>query len=540
MANIIVTDRRRSRALLLSLGCAVAWSLLASQAWATWSIIIIDTVTKEIAVGSATCLTKFDLQAELPVVMPDVGAACAQSFVDFDAVNRMRIHTAILSGMRPGKIIELLAANDSIHQRRQYGIATVDGRAITFTGAQTSEFSDGVVGKSGSLVYTIQGNILTGAPVVEMAEQALLATPGDLPEKLMAAMEAARAMGGDGRCSCHLDPEGCGSPPISPFDKAAHIGFMTVARTGDTDGVCTADLGCANGDYFLNFNVANQTESDPDPVFQLRELFDAWRADLIDQTDAVQSSALIGPPSFLADGNGSATLTITLRDWQGTPVLDESLAVTVEHAGDSDLTTTAGPVISDGRGVFHVELTGSDRVGRDRFVVTVEGGARPLILLPHPSLLSFAHSDLDRDGDVDGDDHAAVAGCLTGPASPTPDKCDMADLDSDGYVGVMDFSLLQREYTAAACVELFIDEPPERLFVICFRPFTLRVMVTADPPASFQWFFEDAPIPGATEAEYSVEFAGNEHFGHYFVQVTNTCGTLTSDSVRVDPSRPCP
>ncbi len=36
--------------------------LVAPAAQATWSIIIIDTRTKEIAIGSATCLTNFDLR----------------------------------------------------------------------------------------------------------------------------------------------------------------------------------------------------------------------------------------------------------------------------------------------------------------------------------------------------------------------------------------------------------------------------------------------------------------------------------------------
>ena len=74
----------------------------------------------------------------------------------------------------------------------------------------------------------IQGNILAGDAVVANAEAALIATPGDLSLKVMAAMEAARATGGDGRCSCNQpDPTACGAPPPSFTYSAftAYCGF---------------------------------------------------------------------------------------------------------------------------------------------------------------------------------------------------------------------------------------------------------------------------------------------------------------------------
>ena len=43
---------------------------LAGSASATWSILIVNTRTGEIAVGSATCLTGFDLEANTPVLVP--------------------------------------------------------------------------------------------------------------------------------------------------------------------------------------------------------------------------------------------------------------------------------------------------------------------------------------------------------------------------------------------------------------------------------------------------------------------------------------
>lgn len=440
-----------------------ALCLWAHPAHATWSIIIVDTTTSEIAVGSATCLTEFDLQAELPVVIVDLGAACAQALVDWGTTNRMQIHSALLAGTRPDDIIAMLQDSDTSHERRQYGIVTVEGRGTTFTGGDTFDFADGLVGESGALVYAIQGNILTGAPVIEEAEQAILATPGDLPKKLMAAMEAASLMGGDGRCSCDIPdhPTLCGSPPTEAFTKAAHIGFMIVARTGDAGGVCDPLNGCANGDYYLNFNIADQMANDPDPVLQLRALFDAWRADLVGRPDAVQSTALVSPSSFPADATGSATMTITLRDWLETLIAEDGLVVTVGHAPDSDHVTTIGPVVAGGGGVYHVELTGTDRAGRDHFLVTADDGGRPVVVIPRPSLLSTALTDLDRDGDVDRNDLGSFSLCVTGPSGPVPPECTGSDGNRDGSVDLRDFGRLQREYTDSACVELRLDEPPD-------------------------------------------------------------------------------
>lgn len=148
-------------------------------------------------------------------------------------------------GLTPAQILAALPAFDGGHQSRQYGFidARQNGLAATFSGTGAGAWAGGVTGRGmaighagADIVYAIQGNVLTGAPVVQMAEAAVLATPGDLAAKLMASMEAARAMGGDGRCSCsQSNPTACGAPPPS-FTKSAHIAYMLIARTGDRDG----------------------------------------------------------------------------------------------------------------------------------------------------------------------------------------------------------------------------------------------------------------------------------------------------------------
>jgi Family of unknown function (DUF1028)/FG-GAP-like repeat len=227
----------------LGFAAAASLALSAGQAQATWSMIIIDTRTGEVAVGSCTCLTGIDLQALTPVLIVGVGAAAAQSAGDTTQRNRTFLRDRLWERMAPDDIVTALSVFDPNHQSRQYGIADVLGRAATFTGAddgawaggQTGSFSYTYAGQTGTIVYAVQGNVLTGEPVVQMAVDALHNTAGDLPARFMAAMQAARSMGGDGRCSCPGGVTSCGSPPPT-FTKSAHIGYMLVARAGDKDG----------------------------------------------------------------------------------------------------------------------------------------------------------------------------------------------------------------------------------------------------------------------------------------------------------------
>ena len=243
--------------------CALALLAgIAPSAHATWSILLINTRTGEVALGSATCLTNFDLQVGTPVLIPGVGAATAQSFVDQGGFNRVFIRDRLLEGVEPGDIIDLLEDFDAGHQTRQYGILDTQGGRATFTGDRAGAWAGGLTGQIGEVVYAVQGNVLTGEPVVTETVSTIITSLDaglDLPETLMLAMDEARAFGGDGRCSCeNNDPDGCGSPPDGwdqDTGKSAHIAYMLIARTGDGLGCNTVyrvgnvAWGVATGDF---------------------------------------------------------------------------------------------------------------------------------------------------------------------------------------------------------------------------------------------------------------------------------------------------
>jgi hypothetical protein len=503
-----------------------------------------DCRTGEIAIGSATCLTNFDLRQGLPVVVVGRGAGAAQSFVDVTGSNRARIRLGLIQDKPPDQILEQLDFYDPNHQTRQYGIADHRGRTLTFTGSGAGEFAAGVTGQFGTVAYAIQGNVITGAPVLEMAEQALINTPGDLPAKLMASMEAARLMGGDGRCSCQPgDPTACGSPP-KEFDKSAHIGFMIVARTGDVDGTCNATVGCASGDYFMNFNIAFQAPEDPDPVLQLADLVAQWHTELLGKADALHSEATVDPPALPASRPGKALLTVTLRDWMGEIVDAPGAAVTVEHAAGSPGTSTIGEVQSVGQGVYQVPLDSSSQAGVERYKVTVTDAQRPVVLMPAPRLIQAQATDGDLDADVDLPDAAGLIACLDGPQTAPVEECLAKDVSADGSVDLADFAILQTTFTALPCKVLYITRHPiVPSFVYCGQPMTTDFGLIADPPADIQWLLDGKPIPGATSLTYHIESATKADHGRYSVRVVNSCGVQVSEDdlmfVVPDPETGC-
>lgn len=222
---------------------SIVLAACAATAQATWSIVLFDSRTGEIGIASATCLANFDLQANSPVVVVGRGAAAAQSSVDVTGQNRMLIRDRLRAGVEPANILAELAATDLSHESRQYGIVGAPGIGVSFTGLEDGPWAGGVAGsftythagQTGVITYAIQGNVLTGEPVVSAALQAVIETNSDLPGRLMAGMEAARSLGGDGRCSCTSGgATACGSPPAS-FARTANCGYFIISRAGDAD-----------------------------------------------------------------------------------------------------------------------------------------------------------------------------------------------------------------------------------------------------------------------------------------------------------------
>ena len=372
--------------------------LLVGPVFGTWSIVVIDLETREVAVASATCLENLSLRRLTPVLVPEVGAAVAQCLGDSSGNSRTTMFEQLQLGTPPDEILTMIA-----QVTRQYGIVDLEGRALTFVHSNCGEWKGGLTGQSGNLVYAIQGNVLTGQAVVDEAELALLQTPGTLSDKLMAAMEAAYAMGGDGRCSC--DPNnatGCGAPPPS-FTKSAHVGFLLVARPGDPVGICNSN-GCARGPIFNEINIKDKNASDPDPVILMRQEFDVWRASLAGRPDAYRSTQWISAERVPAGSTGIVTLVADLADIDGNLLTAGGATVTLQHDPKSAGQASLQSVIDHGDGTYTLEILPGPNPGRDLLRVIVDDGVQPVTLWPPVALL---HEPLAA---APANDFAPVAG----------------------------------------------------------------------------------------------------------------------------------
>jgi len=342
---------------------------LTGPARATWSIVVVDTDTKEVAIGTATCLDNFAIAKAVPVVRVGQGVGAAQGIVSGQA--RKRMWVGLINGAQPRSIIAGIKANDANNAfDKQFGLVNLlpQNPPVTFTGRGTGEAAHGIAREVGSLRYAIQGNVIVSNSLVHLCEQALLTTHGDLSQKLMAAMEAARAIGGDGRCSCAPNnPTGCGAPPPG-FVKSAHTAAVIVARIGDTDGTCDSG-GCANGNYYLRI-TENGGAGDPDPVLELQNQYAAWRAALIGRPDQLLSQ-VDTPGPLVADGQSQTTIQIQLVDVEGDPLASGGAFVTLSQLPGSAGVSTAGQAVDHGDGTYSVTFTAGTSPGVDSWRIQV-------------------------------------------------------------------------------------------------------------------------------------------------------------------------
>ena len=158
----------------------------------TWSIVCHDPATGAFAVAVAT--KAFAVGASCPFVRAGVGAVSTQSLT-----NRY-LGPAILDGMArglpPDAAIEGALAGDAGRGVRQVHAVDRHGRTGAWTGRNCVEWCGSVAAPA----VSVAGNMLAGEPTVAATLRAWL-DRSDLPtpERLMQAMEAGDAAGGDRR-----------------------------------------------------------------------------------------------------------------------------------------------------------------------------------------------------------------------------------------------------------------------------------------------------------------------------------------------------
>ncbi len=248
---------------------------------ATWSVIAVDRRTGRVVIASATCVPQdrfggfpaaglMDIQA---IVVPGVGVAAAQAGVDRSRENQRLIYRELKNGTDPAAILEMLRQDPDI-ERRQFGIVDLRGRCVGFSGSGNGDASLAVYDSipDQEIYFSVQGNILASDDVVLNAIAAFKAESGSLADRVMAAMEAADAAGGDRRCTCETEPV-----LSAPCDgKTSHVAYMLAADPDDTEGDSFN-----NGEYSLYLSVTDQDiqpNENANPVRTLRMRYDRWKA----------------------------------------------------------------------------------------------------------------------------------------------------------------------------------------------------------------------------------------------------------------------
>ena len=131
--------------------------------------------------------------APVPYAEAGVGAVATQSYANTSYGPRAL--AALKAGMTLEAIHESFKARDPDHALRQYGLVDSSGHSLSFTGSDCFPWAGGISRDN----LAIQGNLLAGEAVVLEMLRVFEASTAALPEKLLSALQAGDAAGGDKR-----------------------------------------------------------------------------------------------------------------------------------------------------------------------------------------------------------------------------------------------------------------------------------------------------------------------------------------------------
>jgi uncharacterized Ntn-hydrolase superfamily protein len=204
----------------------------------TFSIVAADLETGE--VGCAVQSKYFSVGSVVPWAWAGIGAVATQA-AGVAVYGRFALEE-LQRGATPEAALEAVLAGDPGRETRQLGIVTADGRAAAFTGKECLDWAGHRAGPG----FAVQGNILAGEAVVDEMARAYTGTVGTLVERLVAALEAGQAAGGDKRGQ----------------QSAALIVERAGGRVESREGI----------DRICDLRV----EDHPEPIVELRRLVEIW------------------------------------------------------------------------------------------------------------------------------------------------------------------------------------------------------------------------------------------------------------------------
>jgi uncharacterized Ntn-hydrolase superfamily protein len=178
--------------------------LFAPQLFATFSIVARDPATGQI--GVAVQSHWFAVGQIVPWAEAGVGAVATQSFVD-PSYGKLGLDL-LRAGKTAPETLRALLGGDAACAVRQVGIIDAAGSVATFTGGKDIIAAGSIAAEGtpethacGSLSvgrdFAVQANLMANDKVWPAMAKAYAETKGDLAERMLAALDAAQAAGGD-------------------------------------------------------------------------------------------------------------------------------------------------------------------------------------------------------------------------------------------------------------------------------------------------------------------------------------------------------
>ncbi len=281
----------------------------------TWSIVAVDPITGDVGAAGASCVPVN--ASVLAALVPGKGAAAVQA--EFLIQNRDHVFELLQEGLPAETIVEMMTtnSNDTNLGLRQYGIVTIDEGIVqaagftgegNFTWASDRQDTDSAV--------SVQGNTLESEDVIGNAMAAFTAEdigPVLLSDRLLRALEAGSAAGGDKRCNSE------------DWQQTALSAFVAVVKANGVPFAApfspSTELAGPNIPW-IYFSVIEEPGG-PNPIADLRRQYDLWRDDNITHCPECDLQAI-------------AIST-------GGPIQNEEIATTTRSLPTTEVLTAATP-----------------------------------------------------------------------------------------------------------------------------------------------------------------------------------------------------
>lgn len=220
---------------------------VSGPAWATWSIVAVDPKTKEVGVAGASCT---DYVSGIALLVPGKGANVSQAMSN--PLARDIAQTLLAKGLSPKQILEVITRPEFDPANQQYGIVALgfENASAAYTGDKCGDAKGHFTGFGVSVQSNIMADPRIPRAVLDAYEKAAQNPQLHLSDRLLLALEAGAALGGDRRCGA----------------QTARSAFLMVAKPNDS-----------YSDLYLNLEIQGQKMGGPNPVKLLRAEYLKWQ-----------------------------------------------------------------------------------------------------------------------------------------------------------------------------------------------------------------------------------------------------------------------